>query len=178
MPMTNHETEKSESDPTNQLNQKKNRIKLDANALTQLWIKVKKEIKESQSNSSLSTKEEFLEKRKVIRQGFPSPEILARWWQEAEDQIKLAHPHESFKTRQVLTEKYVLSRLRKYLEHQYREPHPGEKQISDWYREELLRLREELPHKPLKVREQMAATIVEGKIKQYRKTIRLDEFFD
>ncbi|MFX1506101.1 MAG: hypothetical protein ACFFDC_08295 [Promethearchaeota archaeon] len=176
--MTNSDTEKSESDPTNQSKQKKNRVKLDANALTQLWIKVEKEIRESQPTDSLENRKEFLKKRKVIRQGFPSPEILARWWQEAEDQIKLAHPHETFKIRKELTEKYVLSRLRKYLEHQYREPHPEERQISEWYREELLKLREDIPHKPLKERERMAATIVEEKIKQFRKTIRLDEFFD
>ncbi|MFX1516110.1 MAG: hypothetical protein ACFFC6_07370 [Promethearchaeota archaeon] len=175
MPLTNRETEKSESDPKNH---KKNRTKLDANAFAQLWMKLEKEIKESNSQGSMRTREEFLKKRKVIRQGFPSPEILARWWQEIESEIKLAHPHESYKTRQLLIEKYVLSRLRKYLEHQYREPAPGEKQISEWYREELLRLREEIPHKSLKIRERMAAKIVEEKIKQYKKTIRLDEFFD
>ncbi|MFX1516108.1 MAG: hypothetical protein ACFFC6_07360 [Promethearchaeota archaeon] len=107
--MTNRDTEKSESDPTNQSNQKKNRIKLNTNSLTQLWIKVEKEIREAQSRTSLRNKEKFLEKKKTIRQGFPSPEILARWWQEAEDQIKLAHLNESFKTRQKITEKYVLS---------------------------------------------------------------------
>ncbi|MFW9902891.1 MAG: hypothetical protein ACFFFH_01045 [Candidatus Thorarchaeota archaeon] len=176
--MTNHDTENSELYPINQSKQKKNRVKLDANALTQLWIKVEKEISKSQSYGSLEKSKEFLKKRKVIRQGFPSPEILARWWQEAENQIKLAHPHETFKTRQELTEKYVLSQLRKYLEHQYREPHPEERQISEWYREELLRLREDTPHKSLKERERMAAAIVEVKIKQFRKTIRLDEFFD
>ena len=177
IPMTNRDTEKSESDPTQQSNRKKNRIKLDSNSLTQLWMKVEKEIMESQPQDSLRYREEFLSKRKVLRQGFPSPEILARWWQEAENEIKLAHPHDTFKTRYKLTEKYVLSRLRKYLEHQYKEPHPEEKQISAWYREELLRLREENPHKPLKERERIASTIVEEKIKQFRKTIRLDEFF-
>ena len=176
--MTNHDTKKSESDPTNQTNQKKNRIKLDTRALTQLLIKVEKEIREAHPHESLSNREEFLKKRKILRKGFPSPEILARWWQEAENQIKLAHPHESLKTRQELTEKYVHSRLKTYLKHQYIEPHPEERLISEWYREELLRLREESPHKPLKERERIAATIVEEKIKQYRKTIRLDEFFD
>ncbi|MFX0123477.1 MAG: hypothetical protein ACFFAE_07530 [Candidatus Hodarchaeota archaeon] len=176
--MTNHNPKKSESDPTNQANQKKNRIKLDTRALTNLWIKVEKEIREAQLHESLRNREEFLKKRKILRQGFPSPEILARWWQEAENQIKLAHPHETLKTRQKLTEKFVHSRLKKYLEHQYIEPHPEERLISEWYREELHKLREESPHKPLKERERIAATIVKMKIKQYRKTIRLDEFFD
>lgn len=181
IPMTDRDTKESESDPTNQANQKKsrkNRIKLDTNAFTQMWIKLEKEIRETYPNKSLRNREEFLEKKKIIRQGFPSPEILARWWQEAENQIKLAHPHESLKTRQELTEKYVHSRLKKYLEHQYIEPHPEERQISEWYREELVKLREESPHKPLKERERIAAVLVKQKIKQYRKTIRLDEFFD
>jgi hypothetical protein len=176
--MTNRDTEMSDSDPTNQSKQKKNRIKLDTNALTQLWIKVEKEIRKFQPNDSLETRKEFLRGRRVVRQGFPSPEILAKWWQEAENHINLAHPHETFKTRQELTEKYVLSRLRKYLEHQYKEPHPEERQISDWYREELLRLREDNPHKPLKEREKIAAAIVEEKIKHFKRTIRLDEFFE
>ncbi|UCG04325.1 MAG: hypothetical protein JSW11_10130 [Candidatus Heimdallarchaeota archaeon] len=176
--MTRNDTKNSESDSANQVNQKSDRIKLDANALTRMWIKIEKEIREAHPHKSLRSREEFLKRRLIIRPGFPSPEILAQWWQEAESQIKLAHPHESFKTRQKLTEKYVHSRLRKYLEHQYIEPHPEEKLISEWYREELLKLREESPHKPLKERERIAAMVVEEKIKQYRKTIRLDEFFD
>lgn len=114
------------------------------------------------------------------RSGFPSPETLVEWWHEAENQIKLAHPHETLKTRQELIEKYVHSRLQKYLqkEKKHLEPHPEEKQISDWYREELLRLREENPYRPLKERERLAATIVKAKIDQYKKTIRLDEFLD
>lgn len=112
--------------------------------------------------------------------GFPTPEILAKWWQEAETQIKLAHPHESLKTRQELIERTVQSRLIKYIQEnrQYFEPHPEEKLISDWYREELLKLREENPYRPLKERERLAAAIVKSKIEQYKKTIRLDEFFD
>ena len=39
-------------------------------------------------------------------------------------------------------------------------------------------LRSELPETPLKEREDMAAAIVSNKIKLYRRTIKLDTFFD
>ncbi|MFX1282853.1 MAG: hypothetical protein ACFFB5_04325 [Promethearchaeota archaeon] len=179
--MANNNPEKSESDPVQKLaNRSKNRVKLDAKRLTQLWINAEKEIKEAYSQDSLRKKEEFSKRRKWKRITPPNPKILAKWWQEADNHIRLAHPHESLKIRQELTEKYVLSRLKKHLEKQkqYKEPHPEEKQISEWYDEELLKLREEIPHKPLKEREKIASAIVEEKIRQYRKTIRLDEFLD
>jgi len=179
--MTNNNTEKSELDPTQKLaNRNKNRVKLDPNRFAQMWIKAEKEIREAYPQDSLKKKEEFLKKHKWKQSVPPSPKILARWWQEADNQIRLAHPHETLKICQELTEKYVLSRLKKYLQKQkqYVEPHPEEKQISRWYDEELLKLREATPHKSLKQREEIAAAVVEEKIKQYRKTIRLDEFFD
>lgn len=176
--MVDRKMKKSEPDPEKLVDHKKNRVKLDPSKLAQLWIKAQEEIREELPHESSEDREEIFVKRVAKRSRPPSPEILAKWWQEAENQIKLAHPHESSKTRRELTERYVHSRLKKYLENQYIEPHPEERKISEWYREELLKLWEENPHKPLKERERIAVAVVEEKIKQYRKTIRLDEFFD
>jgi hypothetical protein len=105
------------------------------------------------------------------------PKILAKWWQEAENQIKLAHPHESAKMREKLVSRYVQSRIKKYKSNKVADPHPEDKIIAEWYMEELLKLRQDYPDRPLKEREQQAAAIVEAKIQHYRKIIRLDEFF-
>ncbi|MFX0051782.1 MAG: hypothetical protein ACFE8U_10890 [Candidatus Hermodarchaeota archaeon] len=106
-----------------------------------------------------------------------NPKMLAKWWQEAEDQIKLAHPHESAKMREKLVSRYVQSRIKRHQSNQFTEPRPEDRMIASWYMEELLRLRQNYPDRPLKEREQEAANIVEQKIKHYRKIIRLDEFF-
>ena len=106
------------------------------------------------------------------------PKKLARWWQEAEEQIRLAHPHESKKNQHLLTEKYIEARINNVLRQQKESSDPGEKQIAYWYRTELHKLRSELPETPLKDREEMAATIVSNKINLYRRTIKLDTFFD
>jgi hypothetical protein len=114
------------------------------------------------------------------KQGFKQskldPKILAKWWQDAEEQIKLAHPYESKKNQQKLTEKYVQSQIEKSTKREH--PDPSEKQIADWYRNELIRLRLELPDTPLKQRESIAASIVINKMKRYQRTIRLDTFFE
>jgi hypothetical protein len=106
------------------------------------------------------------------------PKKLAQWWQEAEEQIRLAHPHESKKNQQLLTEKYVQAMIQDVLKKQKKGIEPREELIAHWYRTELVRLRSELPETPLKEREDMAAKIVSSKIKQYRRTIRLDTFFN
>jgi hypothetical protein len=62
--------------------------------------------------------------------------------------------------------------------HGIKSPDPGEKQIADWYKNELFRLRLEIPDTPLKIREEMAANIVSNKIKRFRRTIKLDFFFE
>ncbi len=106
------------------------------------------------------------------------PKKMAKWWQEAEEQIRLAHPHESKKNQEELTEKYLRSRIDNIMKKRELKPDPGEKQIAEWYRNELLHLRLELPETPLKQRERMAAESVAKKIKHYKRTIQLDTFFD
>ena len=106
------------------------------------------------------------------------PKELAKWWQDAEEQVRLAHPHESKKNQEELTEKYLRSQLTKVMEKRESKPDPGEKQIAEWYRNELLHLRLEIPETPLKKREKIAAETVANKIKQYRRTIQLDTFFE
>ena len=106
------------------------------------------------------------------------PKKLAQWWQEAEEQIRLAHPHESKKNQQMLIERYIENRIDKVMSQKEEISDPGEKQIADWYRSELIRLRSELPDTPLKEREEIAANIVSNKIKVHRRTVRLDTFFD
>jgi hypothetical protein len=96
----------------------------------------------------------------------PDPKTLAGWWQEAEEQIKLAHPQESQVTREKLVMKYVESRIKKYhASQQIDEPHPDEKLIAEWYQNELLKLREAYPDRPLRKREREAASVVAEKIK-------------
>ncbi len=108
----------------------------------------------------------------------PSPSELAQWWQEAEDQIRLAHPHESLENIRKLTEKYVHSRLKKYQEEHgiYEKPKISEKEIAEWYNDERIRIREKFPDMPLKERERLASETIEAKIKIFQKTIPLDEF--
>ncbi len=106
------------------------------------------------------------------------PKKMAKWWQDAEEQIRLAHPHESKKNQEKLTEKYLRSRVNNIMEKRQSKPDPGEKQIAEWYRTELMHLRLEIPETPLKQRERIAANTVTNKIKQYRRTIRLDNFLD
>ncbi len=106
------------------------------------------------------------------------PKKMAKWWQDAEEQIRLAHPHESKKNQAKITEKYLQSRIQNVMAKKKSRPDPGEKQIAEWYRNELLHLRLEIPETPLKERERMAAETVTNKIKQYRRTIQLDSFFD
>ncbi len=109
--------------------------------------------------------------------GLPDSKTLARWWQEAEAQIKLAHPHESAETLEKLISRYVQSQIKIYKSNQFSEPQPDDKTIAEWYLEELIKLRQNYPDRPLKEREREAASIVEEKIRHYRKIIRLDEFF-
>ena len=111
------------------------------------------------------------------KQSMLDPKKLAQWWQEAEEQIRLAHPHESKENQQRLTEKYIEAMIKDIMK-QRKRIEPGEDQIAHWYKSELIRLRSELPETPLKEREDMAAAIVSNKIKQYRRTIKLDTFFD
>jgi len=106
------------------------------------------------------------------------PKKLAQWWQEAEEQIRLAHPHESRKNQEKLTEKYLQTQVNKIMYKKKSRPDPGEKQIAEWYRNELLHLRLEIPETPLKERERIAAETVTNKIKHYRRTIQLDTFFE
>jgi hypothetical protein len=106
------------------------------------------------------------------------PKKMVKWWQDAEEQVRLAHPHESRKNQEELTEKYLQSQLYKIMLKKKSRPDPSEKQIADWYRIELLHLRQEIPDTPLKQRERMAAETVTNKIKQYRRTIQLDTFFE
>ncbi|MHA1978133.1 MAG: hypothetical protein ACW98F_14700 [Candidatus Hodarchaeales archaeon] len=106
------------------------------------------------------------------------PNKMAKWWEDAEEQVRLAHPHESRKNQKKLTEKYLQSRISKIMEKRDKKPDPGEKQIAEWYRNELIQLRLEIPETPLKQREKIAAERVTIKIKHYRRTIQLDTFFD
>ncbi len=105
------------------------------------------------------------------------PKELAKWWQEADEQIRLAHPHESKEIREKLTEKYVKNRIQTVLRKLTEIPDPGEKRIAEWYDTEMQRLRSEIPDTSLKQREKIAITIVSQKIKYFRRTIRLDNFF-
>jgi hypothetical protein len=105
------------------------------------------------------------------------PKEIARWWQEADEQIRLAHPHESKENREKLTEKYIQSRIQTVLRKKSEIPDPGEKKIAEWYDTEMMRLRSEVPDTPLKQRERIATKIVSQKIKFFRRTIQLDHFF-
>ncbi|MHA1994217.1 MAG: hypothetical protein ACW97Z_06725 [Candidatus Hodarchaeales archaeon] len=106
------------------------------------------------------------------------PKKMAKWWQDAEEQVRLAHPHESRKNQEKLTEKYLQSQISRIMLKKKSRPDPGEKQIAEWYRNELVHLRLEIPETPLKQRERMAAETVANKIKHYRRTIQLDTFFE
>ena len=116
-------------------------------------------------------------KKKGYKQSELNPKELAKWWQEADEQIRLAHPHESKENREKLTEKYVNSRIHDILDKKTETPDPGEKKIAEWYETEMQRLRTEIPETSLKRREEIATTIVSNKIKRFRRTIRLDSFF-
>ena len=116
-------------------------------------------------------------KKKGHKQLKLNPEELAKWWQEADEQIRLAHPHESKENREKLTEKYVNSRIQTVLKKEIETPDPGERRIAEWYDTEMQRLRSEIPETPLKQREKIATNIVSNKIKSFRRTIRLDNFF-
>ena len=105
------------------------------------------------------------------------PKEIAKWWQEAYDQIRLAHPHETKANREKLTEKYITSRIKTALRKKTEIPDPGEKRIADWYDTEMRRLRSENPSTPLKQRDKIATSIVSQKIKLFRRTIQLDNFF-
>ena len=111
-----------------------------------------------------------------IKQSKIDPITLVRWWQEGEEEIRLSHPHESVEVWTKLIERYVEARIRKFYANLPDEPYPENYQIVKWYQEELIRLREENPNRPLKERERIASDIVERKINQYRRQTRLDEF--
>ena len=58
------------------------------------------------------------------------PKEIAKWWQEAYDQIRLAHPHETKANREKLTEKYITSRIKTVLKKKTEIPDPGERPRS------------------------------------------------
>lgn len=115
--------------------------------------------------------------KKGYKQTKLDPKTVVKLWQDTEEQVRLAHPHESKKNRERITERYFKDHIINKRRRTMKVPDPGEKQIADWYRNELLRLRSEIPDTPLKTREEMAANIVSNKIKRYRRTIKLDFFF-
>ena len=117
-------------------------------------------------------------RKKKANKSKPSPNELAKWWQEAENHIRLAHPHESLDYIRKLTEKYVQSKLKKYQEEHgiYERPEINEKDIAEWYNDERIRIRERFPDMPLKDREKLASETITAKIKIFQKTIPLDEF--
>ena len=108
----------------------------------------------------------------------PSPSELAKWWQEAEDQIRLAHPYESLEKIRKLAEKYVHSQMKKYQEKHgiHEKPEISEKMIAEWYNNERLEIRERYPDMPLKDREKLASERIAAKIEIFQTTIPLDEF--
>ena len=113
-----------------------------------------------------------------IKPDKPNPNKIAQWWQEAENQIRLAHPHESKENIRKLTEKYVMSKLKKFQEKHgiYKRPEISEKDIAQWYNDERLRIREMYPDMPLKEREKIASETIEAKIKIFQRTVPLDRF--
>ncbi len=90
-------------------------------------------------------------------------ELWESWHQEAENQIKLAHPHEPLKMRRELAEKHADFRLNKYLQ-KYVEPQLAstqvqavlnqtrvpQKKVAKWIAENLQKLHEEIKLKHLK----------------------------
>ncbi|WP_455142644.1 hypothetical protein [Candidatus Hodarchaeum mangrovi] len=112
---------------------------------------------------------------------FPSPEILVKWWNEAEREVKLAHPHEPKRIRDELIERYVQARIRNFRNQKTE----GEKQIefseqrvAEWFQNEMIKLREEKPGQDLKERELIAAERVQKQINDLKKKIiPLDTFF-
>lgn len=115
---------------------------------------------------------------KPIREKKITPKILAEWWQESYNQIRLMYPHESQDFHEQLTERKVQSRIDQYYAQQRSEPRPSEEQIAGWYISELSELRRFIRSLPLKDREQLATDRVAAKIKLWRKQRQLDEFFD
>lgn len=115
------------------------------------------------------------------RDSFPSPETLVKWWNEAEREVKLAHPHEKKSIRDELIGRYVQARIRNY-QNQKTE---GEKQIefseqrlAEWFQNEMIKLREEKPDQDLKERESIATERVQKQINDLKKKIiPLDTFF-
>jgi hypothetical protein len=116
--------------------------------------------------------------KKGYKQSKLDPKTVVKLWQDTEEQVRLAHPHESKKNRDKITERYVKEHIINKQRRGIKSPDPGEKQIADWYKNELFRLRLEIPDTPLKIREEMAANIVSNKIKRFRSTIKLDFFFE
>ena len=116
--------------------------------------------------------------KKGYKQSKLDPKTVVKLWQDTEEQVRLAHPHESKKNRDKITERYVKEHIINKQRRGVKSPDPGEKQIADWYKNELFRLRLEIPDTPLKIREEMAANIVSNKIKRFRRTIKLDFFFE
>ncbi|MFW9854822.1 MAG: hypothetical protein ACFFFG_07160 [Candidatus Thorarchaeota archaeon] len=106
-----------------------------------------------------------------------TPRVLAEWWQESYNQIRLMHPHESQEFHEKLTERRVQTRIDEYHANQHTVPQPSEERIADWYATELAKLRRFIRSIPLKEREQLAAERVEARIRLWRKQRQLDEFF-
>lgn len=113
---------------------------------------------------------------------FPSPEILVKWWNEAEREVKLAHPHEPKKIRDELIERFVHTRIKNYLNQKIEKETQiefSEQRIAEWFQNEMIKLREENPDQNLKERELIAADRVQKQINNLKKKIiPLDTFFD
>ncbi|MFW9779214.1 MAG: hypothetical protein ACFFE8_10205 [Candidatus Heimdallarchaeota archaeon] len=107
-----------------------------------------------------------------------TPRILAEWWQESYNQIKLMHPHESQEFHEQLTERRVRIRIDEYHANERAISRPSEERIANWYAAELAKLRRFIRSIPLKERELLAAERVEARIRLWRKQRQLDEFFD
>lgn len=93
--------------------------------------------------------------------------MLVRWWEETEEQIREAHPHESLKNREELINKVLHQKIQEKAKR--KSIKIADSQISKWYQKELLRLRKESPEKPLKELKSDATKEVSKKIKELQK---------
>jgi len=120
----------------------------------------------------------YMSRNDESKRNLPSPKVLARWWQEAERQIRLAHPHESKKVREELIGRFVQAKINKYREKttKRRKIEFSEKKLAEWYQHELIKIRDEFPSMALKEREKMAAERVKKRLRLTQNVIPLDEF--
>ncbi|MFX0013764.1 MAG: hypothetical protein ACFFB2_03285 [Promethearchaeota archaeon] len=181
--MPKNNTERSELDPDEPIDRKKNRIKLDPSMLAQWWIETEEQIREAHPHVSSVNREELthkimkqqiqkFEENNKKRQTLTDSQI-AKWYQNKLSQIRKIYPEKPLKEQKRIATKKVKNKIEKLRKEPQR---PSNKQIAEWLQQILLQLREEQPHKPLREREEIATEKLQEKIKVFQKILPLDEF--